>query len=163
MGGLSNFFHEKKQPNPGKLALWVQVCCIRAKFCKLKLLSHNASRAPTIRTTRCVGILGVELYAVRATDRVPAGSGHFPCSTDPSQSVVSFPCVRKWERIKTKYATNASALAHWLWPRCSRPANRRLQWSTLNVSCRALNFWCMPIVPFVFSGLPLGLRASMEL
>ncbi len=35
------------------------------------------------------------LYAVRATDRVPAGSCHFPCSTDPSQSVVSFPCVQK--------------------------------------------------------------------
>ncbi len=35
------------------------------------------------------------LYAVRATNRVPAGSCHFLCSTDPSQSVVSFPCVRK--------------------------------------------------------------------
>ncbi len=35
------------------------------------------------------------LYAIRATDRVPAGSCHFPCSTDPSQSVVSFPCIWK--------------------------------------------------------------------
>ncbi len=35
------------------------------------------------------------MYAVRATDRVPAGSCHFLCFTDPSQSVVSFPCVRK--------------------------------------------------------------------
>ena len=33
------------------------------------------------------------MYAVRATERVPAGSCHFPCFTDPSQSVVSFPCV----------------------------------------------------------------------
>ncbi len=49
------------------------------------------------------------MYAVRATERVPAGSCHFPCSTDPSQSVVSFPCVWKWERIKTKYATNTLA------------------------------------------------------
>ena len=35
------------------------------------------------------------LYAVRATNRVPAGSCHFSCLTDPSQSVVSFPCIRK--------------------------------------------------------------------
>ncbi len=37
----------------------------------------------------------VQLYAVRAIDRVPAGSCHFSCLTDPSQSVVNFPCVRK--------------------------------------------------------------------
>ncbi len=103
-----------------------------------------------------------KLYAVRAINRVPAGSCHFSCSTDPSQSVVSFPCVQKRERIKMNYATNALALAHWLWLRCSRPANRRLQWSALSVGCRALNFWCMPIVPFVFSGRPQGLQASME-
>ncbi len=41
------------------------------------------------------GRLGASLYAVRAIERVPAGSCHFPCSTDPSQSVVSFPCVQK--------------------------------------------------------------------
>ena len=33
------------------------------------------------------------LYAVRATERVPAGSCHFPCFTDPSQSVASSLCV----------------------------------------------------------------------
>ncbi len=36
-----------------------------------------------------------DLYAVRAIERVPAGSCHFPCSTNPSQSVVSFPCIQK--------------------------------------------------------------------
>ncbi len=35
------------------------------------------------------------VYAVRATERVPTGSCHFLCSTDPSQSVVSFPCIQK--------------------------------------------------------------------
>ncbi len=40
-------------------------------------------------------IVYVCVYAVRATERVPAGSCHFPCFTDPSQSVVSFPCIRK--------------------------------------------------------------------
>ncbi len=30
-----------------------------------------------------------ELYAVRAIERVPAGSCHFLCFADPSQSVVS--------------------------------------------------------------------------
>ena len=38
---------------------------------------------------------GTALYTVRAIERVPAGSCHFPCLTDPSQSVVSFPCVWK--------------------------------------------------------------------
>ncbi len=35
------------------------------------------------------------VYAVRAIERVPAGSCHFSCLTDPSQSVVNFPCVWK--------------------------------------------------------------------
>ncbi len=35
----------------------------------------------------------LHLYAVRATERVPAGSCHFSCFTDPSQSVASFLCV----------------------------------------------------------------------
>ncbi len=34
--------------------------------------------------------------------------------------------------------------------------------SVRNVGRRALNFWCMPIAPFVFSGQPQGLLASME-
>ncbi len=57
------------------------------------------------------------LYAVRAIKRVPAGSCHFLCFTDPSQSVVSFPCIRKWEHIKTMCASIAWALALWLWSR----------------------------------------------
>ncbi len=36
-----------------------------------------------------------KLYAVRAIERVPAGSCHFSCLTDPSQSVVNFPCIQK--------------------------------------------------------------------
>ena len=31
-----------------------------------------------------------------------------------------------------------------------------------NIGRRALDFWCMPIVPFMFSGQPQGLLASME-
>ncbi len=41
----------------------------------------------------------IPMYVVRATERVPAGSCHFPCFTDPSQSVVSSLCIWKWERI----------------------------------------------------------------
>ncbi len=37
----------------------------------------------------------LELYAVRAIERVPAGSCHFSCFTDPSQLVASFLCIRK--------------------------------------------------------------------
>ncbi len=59
---------------------------------------------------RCILTWNQSMYVVRTTERVPAGSCHFPCFTDPSQSVVSFPCVRKWERIKTKYDKNALAL-----------------------------------------------------
>ncbi len=47
------------------------------------------------------------VYAVRAIERVPAGSCHFSCLTDPSQSVVNFPCVRKWEHINTMCAVIA--------------------------------------------------------
>ncbi len=60
---------------------------------------------------------GTSLYAVRAIKRVPAGSCHFLCLTDPSQSVVSIPCVRKWEHIKTMCAVIAWALALWPWSR----------------------------------------------
>ncbi len=49
----------------------------------------SASLVPSTRD----GSIGV--YAVRAINRVPAGSCHFSCSTDPSQSVASFPCIRK--------------------------------------------------------------------
>ncbi len=31
----------------------------------------------------------------KSHQRVPAGSCHFSCLTDPSQSVVNFPCIRK--------------------------------------------------------------------
>ncbi len=49
-------------------------------------------KLPTFEINQCPGLF---VYAVRAIERVPAGSCHFSCLTDPSQSVVSFPCVRK--------------------------------------------------------------------
>ncbi len=65
----------------------------------------------------CLCWYTTSVYAVRAIKRVPAGSCHFLCLTDPSQSVVSVPCVRKWEHIKTTCAIIAWALALWLWSR----------------------------------------------
>ncbi len=55
----------------------------------------------------CTRNTGSLLYAVRAIERVPADSCHFSCLTNPSQSVVNFPCVQKWERIKTMCAVIA--------------------------------------------------------
>ncbi len=44
-----------------------------------------------------IGTLPDHKQAVRGKshERVPAGSDHFLCLTDPLQLVVSFPCVRK--------------------------------------------------------------------
>ncbi len=55
----------------------------------------SKSEKNLVEHMRHCGVGGLYVYAVRATERVPTGSCHFPCSTDPSQSVVSFPCVRK--------------------------------------------------------------------
>ncbi len=54
----------------------------------------NASTFKTVHWVEAI-LLREQVYAVRAIERVPAGSCHFSCLTDPSQSVVSFPCVWK--------------------------------------------------------------------
>ncbi len=132
-------------------------------FDALQLVSHVANHY--FCTKRTVLLRG-KLYAVRATERVPAGSCHFPCFTDPSQSVVSFPCVRKWECIKTMYATSAWALAHWLWSRCYSTREQKASVvCPVRKECKVAGPWtsgASPIVPFMFSGWPQGLRASME-
>ncbi len=40
-------------------------------------------------------VLGRPVVRGKSHQSVPAGSCHFSCLTDPSQSVVNFPCVRK--------------------------------------------------------------------
>ncbi len=91
-----------------------------------KAIIHSHQRSHSSSRT-------IALYAVRAVNRVPAGSCHFSCSTDTSQSVVSFPCIWKREHIKTMCASIAWDLALWPWPRCSWPTSRRLQQSTQKV------------------------------
>ncbi len=114
----------------------------------------------------CCSLHVFVVYAVRATERVPAGSCHFPCFTDPSKSVVSFPCVRKWERIKTKCATSAWALAHWLRSRCYSTREQKASVvRPVRKECKVAGPWtsgASPIVPFMFSGQPQGLQAGME-
>ncbi len=79
---------------------WVSHSDVLAKaICKSDQLITLHSYCATLRTN--------SLYAVRAIERVPAGTCHFSCLTDPSQSVVNFPCVRKWEHIKTMCASIA--------------------------------------------------------
>ncbi len=72
-------------------------------------VNHKVSRKNTVIFLNFDNDNGSELcvYAVRAIERVPAGSCHFLCLADPSQSVVSFPCVRKWEHIKAMCASIA--------------------------------------------------------
>ncbi len=108
------------------------------------------------------------VYAVRAIERVPTGSCHFSCLTDPSQSVANFPCVQKRERIKTMCASIAWEVFVALWP--SREVldtkSRRLQWPALSGRYVRLQgpelLVLSPIIPFVFSGWPQGLLAGTE-
>ncbi len=64
---------------------------------RLVLLSKPKASGGSQVTAELLHVLleSTMLYAVRAIERVPAGSCHFPCLTDPSQLVVSFPCIRK--------------------------------------------------------------------
>ncbi len=56
--------------------------------------SDHAARAQAGEARKRT-LQGGRVYAVRAIERVPAGSCHFSCLTDPSQSVVNFPCIWK--------------------------------------------------------------------
>ena len=58
-------------------------CCVRGPKIKFRLVYHVRGKSH---------------------QSVPAGSCHFSCLTDPSQSVVNFPCVQKREHIKTMCA-----------------------------------------------------------
>ena len=99
----------------------------------------------------------------KSHERVPAGSDHFLFLTDLSQSVASFPCVRKWEHIKMVCASIAWDWALWLWSR--RISTRKQKASVVRRECKVAGPWtsgASPIVPFVFSGRPQGLQAGTE-
>ena len=72
----------------------------------------------------------IRMYAVRAAKSVPTDSCHFPCETNPLQSVANIPCVWKWERIKALCCHVYIGIRH---PGCDQDASRftkrRLQWS----------------------------------